>query len=106
MLDGSNESKCTPKENQDAHRYGDLLRRRQAEKLSESTHQQIEENVVPSRIEPQAGHLATLDQLGKPGVVHVAGKIARSNASVPKAGKQHEGRYGKNFEVIPAHEKR
>jgi hypothetical protein len=47
-----------------------------------------------------------LDELRQPGIVRMAGQVARDNAPVPEAGNQHERGHGEELRVILADEMR
>ena len=85
-------TKCknSPEENQDAGRNNDFFSGSKSHEIRRVQQHPVHKDIVPLPHEIQSWRLALLNQLGQPGVIDVAGEIARFDMPVPKT--RHDDR--------------
>ena len=84
------EGERPPHENQDGDGDGDALRRFRSHQTVQPAEHQIEQQVGGLAGNGQTLHAPGIDQLRQPGVVDVAGEIARLQAGLPIAGDEQK----------------
>src|SRR5260370_3833356 len=82
------ESKCSPEEDQHGNDDQNAFGRDKTDYLSKFLQRQIDEDVVPSRLDVQPRRLALIYQMCQPGIVGVTADIACLNPFVPETGDQ------------------
>lgn len=80
------ESEDAPEEEKDAEGDGDFFGGGDAEVIGERKEEEIEEDVFPLPDGIDTGSNSLLDELGEPGVVDMAAKIAGLDVAVPEEG--------------------
>src|SRR5579859_181316 len=83
---GSDERKNSPKKDEHAKRHHDFFGGRKSQKIRGMQQHPVKQHIIPLPYEVEARRLALLNQLGQPGVVHMAGEITGLNMPVPKTG--------------------
>jgi hypothetical protein len=86
-----NKREDAPEEEEDAKSDSNFFGGGDAEEIRERKEQEIEEDVFPLPDGVNAGGSSLLDELGEPGVVHMAAQITGFDVGVPEDGSEKEG---------------
>jgi len=86
----SDQGEEAPEEEEDAESDGDFFGGGDAEEIGEGEEKKIKENVFPLPDGIDTGGSSLLDELGEPGVVHMAAEITGFNVRVPEDGNEKE----------------